>query len=185
MGFLDSILGLFGGGKIDYGKIDPDDVEAYWRADHDIDKGERAGEAELVQALAKWGMRSKAHWEEVGSALLDRHKDKPEFAMACTRVSYELQMSSIAHTYQMPPEYANPPHGITLDRYAAIRARIDLGHPLGTVLAEHHLDLHRWNDVERTWSWRMGPQADAMAANILGSTYYGMHQQALAAYRRS
>jgi hypothetical protein len=183
MGFLDSILQMFG--KLDYGKLGPDDLENYWRADHDIDQGERAGEAQLAAAFAKWGMRDAAHWEKVEEAILAKHNQNPELAMACSRVGFERAMASISNTYQMPPEYATPPHGITLDRYAAIRARLDLGHPLGTVLAESHLDLQRWNEVERTWAWRMGPQADAMAANILGSSYMGMHQQALAAYRRS
>jgi hypothetical protein len=184
MGFIDALLGIFSG-KVDFGKIDPDDIEAYWRADHDIDQAEREGEAELAQALARWGLADLAHWEKVESALLDRHKDNPAFAMAASRVGFEVQMQSVAHTYRIPPEYVAPPHGITLDQYAAIKARIQLGHPLGTVLAESRLDLPRWNEVDAMWSWRMGPQADAMAANILGSTYYGMHQQALAAYGRS
>lgn len=185
MGLLDAILGLFGGSaKIDYGKINPDDIEAYWRVDHDVDQGERAGPAELAQALAKWGLKDMAHWEKVKEALAVRHNSNPEFAMAASRVQYEAQMANMAGSYQMPPEYATPPHGITLDRYAAINARLELGQPADAVLADFGLDSGRWVEVDRTWKWRMGPQADAMAANILGSSYFAMHQQAKAAYGR-
>ncbi len=185
MGLLDAILGLFGGpAKVDYGKINPDDVEAYWRVDHDVDQGERAGPAELAQALAKWGLKDMAHWEKVKEALAVRHNGNPEFAMAASRVQYQAQMASVSSSYQMPPEYATPPHGITLDRYAAINARLQLGHPHAAVLADFQLDAGRWAEVDGTWKWRMGPQADAMAANILSSTYFGMHQQAMAAYGR-
>jgi hypothetical protein len=186
MGLLDTILGLFGKPRpIDFGKIDPDDVEAYWRVDHDVDQAERAGPAQLAQALATWGLRDMAHWEQVQGALAERHQANPQFAMAASRVQMQAQMASIAGTYQLPPEYSTPPHGITLDRYAAIRARLELGHPLPAVLAEFQLDPARWSEVDRTWSWRMGPQADALAAQILSSTYFGMHQQALASYGRS
>ncbi len=186
MGILDAILGLFGGGnaKVDFGKINPDDVEAYWRVDHDVDQGERAGAAELAQALAKWGLKDLAHWEKVKGALGERHSSNPEFSMAASRVQYELQMKSMQGSYQMPPEYASPPHGITLDRYASINARLQLGHPLPAVLADFQLDPARWTEVDNTWKWRMGPQADAMASSILNSTYMGMQQQALAAYGR-
>ena len=104
--------------------------------------------------------------------------------MAASRVQHEAQMANVAGSYQMPPEYATPPHGITLDRYAAINARLQLGHPAAAVLAEFHIDGGRWAEVDHTWKWRMGPQADAMAANILSSSYFAMHQQAMAAYGR-
>lgn len=186
MGFLDSLLGLVGGGgKVDFGNLDPNSVESYWRADHLIDQAERKGPAELAATLAKLGLRDMRHWEKVKAALAERHKDNPDFAMAASRVGYEMQMASVSSQYQMPPEYATPPHGITLDRYAGIRARLELGHPLDTVLREAQLDPARWSEVDRTWSWRMGPQADMFASQILSSTYFGMYQQALAVYRRS
>ncbi len=185
MGLLDIILGMFGGSaKVDFGKVNPDDVEAYWRADHDIDQGERAGPAELAAALGKWGLKDMDHWEKVKGALGERHVNNPEFSMAASRVNFDEQMKSMAGSYQMPPEYSTPPHGITLDRYAGIKARLELGQPLDAILADCKLDGPRWAEVDGTWSWRMGPQADAMAKNILSSTYFGMHQQALAAYGR-
>jgi hypothetical protein len=105
--------------------------------------------------------------------------------MAAARIQMEEQTASIANAYQMPPEYAVPPHGVTLDRYAAIRAQIDLGYAYAAVLAKYNLDDARWAEVDRTWTWRMSPQADALAAQILSSTYHGMRMQAMASYRRA
>jgi hypothetical protein len=186
MGLLDIILGIFGGKQkpVDFGKVNPDDIEAYWRVDHDVDQAERKGAGELAAALAKWGLRDMAHWEQVKAALVERHGDNPEFSMAASRVGYELQAQNMAGSYQMPPQYSTPPHGVTLDRYAAIKARLDLGQALAAILPEYQLDPARWQEVDATWSGRMGPHADAFAGQILRSTYHGMYQQAAAAYGR-
>ena len=55
---------------------------------------------------------------------------------------------------------------------------------LSGVLPEYQLDPARWHEVDQTWGWRMGPQGDAFAGQILAGSYHAMYQQALAAYGR-
>ncbi|MCA9674053.1 MAG: hypothetical protein H6708_34040 [Kofleriaceae bacterium] len=189
MGLLDVILGIFGGGgggggKVNFGNVNPDDIESYWVVDHEIDQAERAGEAELAAAFARWGLKNMDHWEQVKGALYQRHGQNPDFSMAAGRVQHRIQMASVAESYQMPPEYSSPVHGVDLNRYAAIKARLQLGQAPAQVLPEYQLDPARWHEVDQTWGWRMGPQGDAFAGQILAGSYHAMYQQALAAYGR-
>ncbi len=183
MRLLDIVLSLFKGtSKLDFGRLDPDDLEVYWRADHQIDQAERRGAAELAAALASWGLRDLDHWEKAKSGLLGRHGNNPEFKMAGLRVNFDIQLAHMSSSYEMPTQYIAPPHGVTLDRYASIKARLDLGQPVGSVLGAYQLDDHRWREVDGTWAGRMGPQSDAMAGNILRSIYGGMYQAATSVY---
>ncbi len=185
MSLLDLLLDIFRRPRApDFGQVDPDDLEAYWRLDHDVDQAERKGPAALAAALARWGLNDKAHAERVQAALAERHGAKPEFAMAAARVQYEQQLANMAAAYQLPPQYASPPHGVSIDRYAATKARLDLGQQLPQLLAELQLDPGRWAEVEQTWTGRMGPAADAMAGQFLRMSYGAMYRQAAAAYGR-
>jgi hypothetical protein len=186
MGFLDVLKELFGGGggAVNFGNVNADDIESRWIVDHELDQAERAGPAELAAALAKWGLKSMDHWEDVQGALHQRYGNDPDFTMAAGRVQYRIQMADMASSYEMPAEYSAPVHGIDLNRYAAIKGRLELGQQAAQVLPEYQLDDARWQEVDHTWSSRMGPQADAFAANILRGSYHAMHQQALAAYGR-
>jgi hypothetical protein len=186
MGILDMVLGLFGGGgKVNFGKMNPDNVEDYWRADHEVDQGERQGPDAHRAALAKWGFSSAGAFENAQGAMAQRHQHNPDFAMAASRVQYEVQMQSVAATYQIPPQYQAPVEGIDLERLATIRARIDLARQAPhDILAEYRLDPPRWQNVEGTWQQRMGGRADAMAASMLNSMYHQFYTHAKAAYGR-
>jgi hypothetical protein len=183
MSIIDLILGLFGGKKkIDFGRLHPDDIDGYWRVDHDLDQAERRGGNATAEALAKYGLRSTDHAEEVKHAIFEKHGQTPEFKMAGLRVAFDIQVGEMQNgAYQFPPQYLVPPHGITLDRYAAIHARIKNGEPPPSVLGAYQLDEPRWREVDGVWRERMGPNADAIAGNILASQY-GVMVQCAAAY---
>jgi hypothetical protein len=182
MGLLDMILGLFGGQKkVDFGTINPDDVDGHYRVDHELDQAERQGPAALAQALARYQLRSLEHWSEIQASFFERFGQTPDFKMAALRVGFEIQIQNMGASYQFPPQYLTPPHGITLDRYAAINARLQNGEPPAAVLGSYQLDEPRWREVDGTWRMRMGPNADALAGNILNSQY-GVMVQCAAAY---
>jgi len=184
MELIETLLSWLGSHKpsVDFGKVNPDSVDDYWRLDHDIDQAERKGPAELSAALAKWGLRDLKHVERVKSELFERHGKKPDFSMGAVRVSYAAQTANMAGSYQIPEAYTAPPHGMTLERYATVKARVQLGQSLAAILPEYQLDSGMWNTVETTWSERMGAQADMLAAGMLRSMYTMLHQHALAAY---
>jgi len=184
MGFLDIILGLFGGKKsVNFGNVNPDDIESYWLVDHELDQAERESPQAHQACLAKWGLKSMDHWDQVKGELYQRHGQNPDFNMAAARVQQRVQNANMAQSYQMPAEYSAPVHGVDLIGYATVKARLELGQNPGQVLAEHRLDPGRWNEVDQAWSWRMGPQGDAFAGNILRGNYHVAYLQAQAAYR--
>jgi len=184
MGLLDIILGMFGRKKaVDFGKVNPDDIESYWLVDHQLDQAEREGPQALQACLARWGLSSMDHWDQVKGALYQRHGHHPDFNMAAARVQQRVQTAEMSQQYQMPAEYSSPVHGVDLIGYATVKARLELGQSPHQVLAEHRLDPPRWHEVDQTWSWRMGPQSDAFAGNILRGNYHVAYLQAQAAYR--
>jgi hypothetical protein len=183
MSILDWLLGLFGGGaKPDFAAFNPDDFDTYHRALGAIDQAERRGAADLQATLARYGLRDLEHWERVQSSMNDRNGRNPEWALSAARVQFESQVASLTASYPLPSQYTAPPHGISLDRFAAIRARCALGEPMGAVLAAYGIDTARWMEVEQTWSWRMGPQADMTAAQFYNTGYQFLYDQAHAAY---
>ena len=53
---IDGISGLFGGGAVTFGKVNPDDLEQYFEADWDIEQGARA-EKKGAGSSARGGAR--------------------------------------------------------------------------------------------------------------------------------
>jgi hypothetical protein len=184
MSILDLILGLFGSTrKVDFGRINPDDVDAYWKIDREVDQAERKGAADLAQVFSSYGIRDKDHFDSIKGALHQRHGENPEFKMGAVRVGFEVQMREMASKgYQVPAPYLATPHGVTLDRYASIQYRLAAGEPATSVFASYQLDEARWREASDSWAGRMGPDADAMAGNILRSQFQVMQQYAASAY---
>ena len=71
------------------------------------------------------------------------------------------------------------------ERFATITARLELGQDPAAVLAEYQLDAARWQEVQATWLARVGPTADAFAANMLRGQLHALTLQAKAAYGRA
>lgn len=184
MGFIAKLKAMLGGSSApDFAGFDPDDVEAYWLADHEIDQAERVGDEALAAVFARYGLRNADHWEAVGGAICSRHQHNPDFAFASTRVQMRVQLAEMASQYQLPPGYLEPVEGIGLDGLALINAKVDRARPQGTaavatVYQQHGLDEARFAHVDSTWKSRMGGQADAMAASILSGLYQNFVMQA-------
>jgi hypothetical protein len=184
MSILDLLLGLFGGPrKVDLGRVSPDDLDAYWKIDREVDQAERKGDAALAQVFSSYGIRDRDHFDRIKGALHERHGQNPEFKMGAARVGFEVQMREMAGSgYQVPAPYLAAPHGVTLDRYASIQVRLEGGEPAASVYASYQLDEGRWREAADAWAGRMGPDADLMAGNILRSQLQAMRHCAAAAY---
>lgn len=185
---LDWLMSLFKSGP-DFGNMNPDDYEAYWRADHEIDQAERESPAALKAALGKYGARSKDHWDEIKGAFHQRHSGNPDFMMAASRVNYSVQMENVADVYQMPGDYQSPVEGVSLDQLARVQAAVEQAEPGGAAAvqqacARFGLDPARYQRVLSGWQSRMGGSADAMAATMLSQQYHMYLSQARAAESR-
>lgn len=80
MSIFDMISGLFGGGD-PFGGLDPDDLEMFWKIEHELDQAER-GEQTEAQALQKLGLKSVSKARNVMGQYSQRHMGKPAFQQA-------------------------------------------------------------------------------------------------------
>lgn len=179
MGIIDSILGLFGTAAPDFARIPPDDIDAYWLADHEIDQAEREGQQQLQAVFAKYGLRNEDHWESVKGAICLRHQGNPDFSFGATRVQMRVQLDEMKSQYAFPAGYLEPVEGVGLDRFALIKASVQQAQAFGpsavaAVLAKFDLDPASYARIDNVWQSRMGGQADAMAASILNGMFHTM-----------
>lgn len=80
MSFFDMISGLFGGGD-PFGGLDPNDLEMFWKIEHELDQAER-GEQTETQALQKLGLGSVSKARNVMGEYGQRHMGNPAFQQA-------------------------------------------------------------------------------------------------------
>ncbi len=168
---LDWIMSLFGKGRSEFGNLNPDDVDGYYRASHEIDQAERSGPAEHAAALARYGLQNGEHWEEVQGAFARRHQNNPDFMHAAARIGLEMQMKSVSEHYQFPQSYLEPIEGVSLEQLAQIQAVIESS-GAAAAYAKFGLDEARYQRISAGWQARMGGNADAMAANILSGQFH-------------
>ncbi len=174
MSIIDVIIGLFSSDSSnDFAGQDPDDMDIYWRMDHDIDQAEREGEQALAAALQKYNLKSMDHWETVSGNYCQRHQGNPEFMCASTKVNTEAFMGQVAETYQVPAQCSEPVEGITLHDLAVITARSEAQPAaMDATLAEYGLDQAAFQRVQTTWQQRLsGVGVDPFAANVLTSQW--------------
>ena len=82
----------FDGGKDEFAGLDPDDVEMYWRIQHDLDQIEGAPTAAQRPVLDKYNLHSVDHGRGVQAAYHARHGEHPEFEAAARRVRLGRQV---------------------------------------------------------------------------------------------
>ena len=171
---LDTILSIFGIGgekKPNFAALNPDDVDGYYRASHEIDQAERESPEALKATYARYGLKNEDHWDEVRGAFAMRHKNNPDFAFGAARVGLEVQIKDMAaKSYAFPMNVLDPVDGVTLDRLAYIVASAEATGP--SAYAQFGLDPARFERIQSEWSSRMSASADPFSANILSSQYH-------------
>lgn len=90
MSIFDFITNLFGGGD-PFGGLDPNDLEMFWKIEHELDQAERGHQTE-AQALQKLNLKSRSQAENVMGAYSQRHGTNPAFAQAATNFQLRVQM---------------------------------------------------------------------------------------------
>ncbi len=80
MSILGMISALFGGGD-PFAGLDPDDLEMFWKIEHELDQAER-GEQTEAQALQKLGLHSVSQARDVMGQYGQRHLGNPAFQQA-------------------------------------------------------------------------------------------------------
>lgn len=93
MSILDFFSNLFGGGD-PFGGHNPDDLEMFWRIEHELDQAER-GEQSIQEALQKLNLKSVAQAERVKGAYGQRHMGNPAFQQAAMEFQMRVQLGSM------------------------------------------------------------------------------------------
>jgi len=188
MDMIRGILGLKAGApKDDFAGLDGNDPESYWRASHDIDQAERAGD--ISKGYAKHGVRNEAHWDQVQASFHRRHGETPEYSLAASTANFKAQLEELAAPddgrppYHLEPTYLQPVEGMSLDRLAIAKVRHEIGGDAG--LSQAGIDAAGLARIEAGWSARMGGSADPIAAAMLGGLYHTYLAQARAVLSRA
>lgn len=186
---IDMIRGILGLGpaapKDEYANLKPGDLEAYWAALNEIDQAERDGD--ITVGYRKFGIKNAEHWEAVQATFVRHHGESPEFSLAASTASFKQQMastmSSDGYGYKMPAEYLEPVEGISLDKLALAKVRMEMQGP--AALSALGMDAAKLGRVEAGWNARMGGNADPTAAAILGGLYHTFLTQVRAVLSRA
>ncbi len=92
MSILEFFSNLLGGGD-PFGGHNPDDLEMFWRIEHELDQAERGVQTQ-EQALQKLNLKSVAQAERVKGAFAERHMGNPAFQQAAMEFQTRVQLAS-------------------------------------------------------------------------------------------
>ncbi len=81
MSIFDVFSKLFGGGGDPFGGLDPDDLEMFWKIEHELDQAERGAQT-TREALQKLRLPSVSKARDVMGEYSQRHMGKPAFQQA-------------------------------------------------------------------------------------------------------
>jgi hypothetical protein len=178
MSILSAIVNaLFGGGGSSgpsYGPFDPSDFARFHQAFDEISSAEDDA-AQVRQVYAKYGIKNEGMWGSICQAFHQANAGNPDFHVVAINQRVREQLANMGEHYAFPMEYLEPVEGVAMDRLAAIVARREAaGSPAAAtqVLAQYGLDEPRFQRINAAWTARMGGNADAMAANIVGGFWH-------------
>ncbi len=92
MGIFDNPPPGHGGDADEFAGLDPDDLEMYWRIEHDLGRIEDAPQSAQRPVLDRYNLRSVDHGRNVQAAYHARHRSDPDFVAAARRVELGRQV---------------------------------------------------------------------------------------------
>ena len=192
---MDIIRGILGLGpaapKDDFANISPDDIEGFWRADHDIDQAERAGNIEA--GYAKYGVKNADHWDNVRASFHRRHGHTPEYSLAASTANFKAGLEDLKTAgddgranYQLPAGYLDPVEGISLDKFAVASVRTEGCSPADrdAVLSQMGYSPAQYETARGVWSQRISGGGDPIAGAMLSGLWHTYQAQVRAVYAR-
>jgi hypothetical protein len=168
---INALLNRDTGPKIDFAGLNPDDLETYFRVDHELDAAEREGGESARNAVwARYGIKNEDHWNDVQYSFRNRHGGTSEFALMRTRAQVQDQIVSFREHYPFPDELMAPIDGVTLDRYSLIEAHVGRAQSpeqRQQILSQYGLDPGRFEQIRSAW-WNRINAPDPMISATLG-----------------
>src|SRR5262249_5047976 len=144
------LKGKPGGGASDFGRIDPNNQQAFFAIATEFGQSAMGGPAGQQAFFTKYGLRDAAHWQQVQATLMTKWANQPGGAAALSAAAYANSAAQTAAASQaamamypgIPPEELVPIEGIDLATYAKLVAAREMGQP--HVLAQMGVDEARF-----------------------------------------
>ena len=184
MGFFDAFKAKPAGATNDFGRIDPNNPQAFYAATTEFGQSVMGGPAAQQAFFAKYGLRDQAHWTQVQLTLTTKWANQPGGAAALSAAAYANSAAQTAAASQaamaqypgVPAEELTPIEGFDLAGYAKLVAAREMGQP--QVLAQLGVDEAKFNRIDAAWKQRMA-FGDPNRA-VIAATLSGQYQMALA-----
>ena len=180
------------GGTDDFGRIDPNDQQAFWALNSAFGQATMGGPDAQSAFFAKHGVRDQAHWQQIQYTLNTKWANAPGGAQAMSAAMYAnsaAQTAAAAHSAMamipgIPAEELAPIEGLDLQTYARVQAAREQagGDPsaLARAMARFALDETRFSLAQAGWQQRMtfGDPNRSVIVATLSAQYQMMLAQA-------
>lgn len=156
----------------DFGGWNPDDVDGFWDKVYAIEAAGNEGDAQLEAALAKFGLSSKAQFDDVREAFGQRHGHDASFMQAAidSRTRSVKQEMTSRMQGELKGDLA-PFEGASLEQWAFVMAKVASGQDITGLLAKAGWDRPKWDRVSAEWNARMSRDTTATIASAYGQAF--------------
>jgi len=154
------------------GAWDPNDIDEFWMRVYAIEEAGNRSDEDLEVALKKYGLRDKAHFDEVRESFSSRFGDDPNFMQAAINARTRAVKQQMAGRMEgeLKGELA-PVEGVTLEQWAWLMAKIAGGGNAAELLALAKLEAPKWDRVSAEWNARMSRDTTATIATAYGQAF--------------
>ena len=151
---------------------DPDNWDEYWMRVHAIEAAGNDSDTALDVALQEYGLRDKAHFDEVRDAFQGRFGEDPSFVQAA--LDARTRATKNAMNARMQGELSGelaPFEGVSLAQWAWVMAKIASGGNPSELLVSAKMDQGKWDRVSAEWNARMSRDTTATIATAYGQAF--------------
>lgn len=179
MSIIQQFLKMFGIGGPDFAKFDPDNIDAFIHGKLEIENAEREDDEEGLQAaLAKYGVKDTDHLDEVGTAMMTRHRANPHMLFAEALLSHNEGIQNCADSgHPIPAKFLQPVEGMELHQFALLSATVE-AEGAAAAAQRYGIDEAAVGRIDAEWRSRMSSTEGTFTANILSSGYHTFHAMA-------
>jgi hypothetical protein len=156
----------------DWGGWDPKDWASFWEKRFAIEEAGNKSDEDLAFALAKFGLKDKAHYDRVNDTFMAHFGDDPAFAQAGldarTRGVKEAMVGRMQGA--LKGELA-PFEGVSLEQWAFVMSKVAGGQDVGPWLKKAGWDEAKWQRASAEWNARMSRDTTATIATAYGQAF--------------
>lgn len=155
-----------------FGGWDPQDWASFWDKSYAIEEAGNESDDALEAKLQEFGLRDKAHFDEVRDAFSQAYGEDPDFAQAA--IDSRTRSMKMKMQGRMQGELKGelgPFEGVTLEQWAWVMAKVASGGDVPSLLKTAGWDQPKWDRVSAEWNARMARDTTATIASAYGQAF--------------